>query len=135
MEALVRDYYARTIAHEGMRPLNFKWAAYKGLEAAGMCKLFTACTANGRMQGFSLYVVQLHMHHDDQVVAQCTLIGVRPECRSQGIGRKLIEYAEHWFKGHGVTHMVHHHRVIYDVKPLFERIGFKLEELGYVKEL
>lgn len=134
VEDLVRDYYARTIARNGMKPLNFKWQTYKTLEQAGACRLFTA-RFNRMLVGFTLYVVQDHFHHDDQNVAQCTMIGVRPEFRNKGIGRALVEYAEEWFKADGVTHMVHHHRVIYKVKPLFEHLGFRLEELGYVKEL
>jgi GNAT superfamily N-acetyltransferase len=131
---LVRDYYTRTIAKHGMRPLAFKWKVYKELEWRGECKLFIA-REDDRLIGFALYVMQHHLHHADQYVAHCTMIGVRPEFRNQGIGRSLIEFAEAWFKQHGITHMVHHHRLIYNVTPLFESMGFKPEELGYVKEL
>lgn len=134
VENLVRYYYAHTPAHVGMRPLRFKWNIYQRLEDEGVCKLFLA-KLHGRLIGFALYVVQEHTHHDNQIVAHCTMIGVQPEHRSKGIGRKLIRYAEDWFKERGITHMVHHHRTIYPVTPLFESLGFKLQELGYVKEL
>jgi GNAT superfamily N-acetyltransferase len=131
---LVRDYYTRTIANHGMRPLAFKWETYKVLEQENACRLFLA-REDDTLVGFALYVVQDHLHHENQIVAHCTMIGVRPEYRNMGIGRALIGFAEAWFREHGVTHMVHHHRTIYNVKPLFEDMGFKLEELGYVKEL
>ena len=131
---LVKDYFARTIAGDGMAPLVFKWSSYKALENACVCKLFIA-RDDECIHGFALYIVQEHLHHDNQVIAQCDMIGVQPEMRGHGIGRRLIEHAEEWFREHGVTHMVHHHRVIYDVKPLFRKLGFRLAELGYVKEL
>jgi GNAT superfamily N-acetyltransferase len=131
---LVRDYYTRTIASRGMRPLAFKWETYKDLERRGECKLFVA-REDERLIGFALYVMQHHLHHADQYVAHCTMIGVRPEFRNKGIGRSLIQFAEEWLRNYGITHMVHHHRLIYNVTPLFESMGFKPEELGYVKEL
>jgi GNAT superfamily N-acetyltransferase len=134
VEELVRYYYKHTIAKQGMRPLNFKWKVYKALEDAGECKLFLA-RVDAQLVGFALYVMQDHLHHENQHVAHCTMIGVQPAFRNHGIGRSLIEFAEAWFRDHGVTHMVHHHRLIYNVTPLFESMGFKPEELGYVKEL
>jgi ribosomal protein S18 acetylase RimI-like enzyme len=132
---LVRDYYTRTIASHGMRPLAFKWNTYKELEKRGECTLFTM-RDNEDLVGFALYIIQDHLHHEKQRVAHCTMIGVKPEYRGRGIGRALIVFAEEaWFKKRGITHMVHHHRTIYNVTPLFESMGFKLEELGYVKEL
>jgi GNAT superfamily N-acetyltransferase len=131
---LVRDYYTRTIASRGMRPLKFNWDTYRQLEKVGTCKLFVVRPGK-ELIGFVLYIVQDHLHHEAQRVAHCTMIGVRPEFRNKGIGRLLIEFAMEWFKDHGVTHVVHHHRLIYNVTPLFESMGFKLEELGYVKEL
>lgn len=133
MEALVRDYYARTIASQNMKPLKFKWHVYQVLENSGLCKLFTA-REEGMLIGFALYAVHEHLHHDF-IQAECTLLAVRPENRSHGIGKKLVQYAEHWFKEHGVSHMVHHYRVLYHTTPLFERLGFKLEDVSYVKEL
>src|SRR5215469_1456361 len=137
---IVEDYFTRTIASQGMVPLNFKWNMYEALENAKACKLFIAHYAWGQMaygliHGFALYIVQPHLHHDNQMVAQCDMIGVRPQSRNRGIGKALIEHATEALRKDGVTHMVHHHRVIYDTKPLFAKLGFKLEELGYVKEL
>ena len=134
VDELVREYYAKTIASEGMRPLKFKWHTYQLLEDAGAVQLFIA-KVHDRVIGFALYVVQEHLHHDGQNVAQCTMMGVRPEYRGRGIGRQLVEYAEGQLREAGATHMVHHHRTLYKVIPLFEHLGFKLAELEYVKEL
>lgn len=134
IERIVFDYYSRTIASMNTKPLKFRWTTYKALEQAEACKLFIAMDDNKTI-GFSLYVMQDHLHHDLQRVAHCTMMGVEPEYRGKGIGRELISYAEDWFRRNGVTHMVHMHRTIYKVTPLFESLGFRLDELGYVKEL
>jgi len=132
---LVRDYFKRTIAGKDTAPLVFKWPVYKALEDGGFYRLFVA-RDDDHILGFALYAVFEHMHHSKQVYAQCDMIGVMPESRHKGIGRQLITYAEGWFREHGVTHMLHLHRVVYrNTQPLFEKLGFELVELVYRKEL
>ena len=131
---LVKDYFARTIAGKDTPPLVFKWHIYKTFEDSGLCKLFVA-RDDDQIYGFALYIMFNHMHHDDVVVAQCDMIGVRPEMRGKHIGQTLIECAIAWFKDHGVTRIVHLYRVIYDTVPLFVKMGFELDEIVYKKEL
>jgi GNAT superfamily N-acetyltransferase len=132
-DALVLDYYAKTIASHGPMPLKIDWDTYRRLEREGHCVLFTA--REQQLDGFSLYVVNRHLHHPTYNVAACSILGVRPEVRGQGLGRKLIEFAIPWLKTRGCTHIAHAFRMIYDEEPLFPKLGFKLVEQLYMREL
>jgi GNAT superfamily N-acetyltransferase len=132
-DALIRDYYARSNASDGMSKLAINWQRYAAMERAGACFLFL--DRDEQLNGFALYMLYDHMHHEAQCIAQCTMIGVQLEARGKGVGRGLIEAAILFFKPMGVTHVVHQHRLIYDTEPLFEKLGFKKIEVSYMKEL
>jgi GNAT superfamily N-acetyltransferase len=132
-DALVRDYYARSNASDGMSELQINWTRYAAMERAGSCFLFTSREA--QLDGFALYLIYDHMHHANQRIAQCDMIGVRLEARGKAVGRFLVEAAMSLFRAMGVTHIVHQHRLIYDTEPLFEKMGFKKIEVSYMKEL
>lgn len=134
IDALIKDYSVSELIHEGMPEIKFKWSVYKLLEQYGALSLFTVRDA-GKLIGFAIYGIQDHPNHDEQRVAQCTMLIVRPECRHNGIGHALIGFAEFWLKANGTTHIVHHISTQHDVIPLYSDLGFKLVEHCYVKEL
>ena len=132
-DALVIDYYARTEASHGWMPLKINWDAYRKMESTGHCCLFTA--REEQLNGFALYIVNQHLHHPMHQVAACSILAVRPEMRSRGLGSRLVEFAMPWLKSRGCTHITHSYRTLYDVKPLFPELGFKLHEYTYVRTL
>jgi len=133
-DALVLDYYARTEASHGPMPLRIDWDLYRKMEGTGHCCLFTA--REETLDGFALYLVNKHIHHPTYNIAACAILGVRPEMRGRGLGKQLIEFAMPWLKTRGCTHITHSFRTIYDnTKPLFPKLGFKLVEQVYMREL
>jgi len=133
---LVHYYFGATRAGEGMDPLEFKWDAYKELDARGRLLFVTAREDNQphRLRGFVNYFMHAHMHHR-QVLATCDMIAVHPDHRNHGVGSYLMDYAEQWLKAQGVTHIVHNFRLIYPDDPLFIKHGYKAEETSYVKDI
>jgi len=132
-DALVLDYYARTEASHGPMPLKIDWDTYRNMESTGHCCLFTA--REEQLDGFVLYAVHRHLHHPTYNLAMCSILAVRPEARGRGLGRKLVEFAMPWLKTHGCTHIAHSFRMIYNTEPLFPKLGFKLIEQLYMREL
>ena len=134
-QELVKDYYKTTIAGYGMPKLDFAWPTYEILERDRRSLLVVAIDG-AELVGFALYHIFPHLHHKDELlIGQSDMIGVRPSLRGKGIGRKLIEKAEELLRARGCTNMVHQHRKIYEVEPLFAKLGFKPIEVSYMKEL
>jgi GNAT superfamily N-acetyltransferase len=134
MDALLQDYFARTIASEGLPPLRMDWLAFQRLENAGALVLVTARDAD-ELVGFVMYLVVPHLHHIGVTVAACDILAVDVDARGRGIARKMVEAAEPILKERGAAIVTHQFRVCYDVKPLFPKLGFQLIEQGYMKEL
>jgi GNAT superfamily N-acetyltransferase len=69
------------------------------------------------------------------VCAACDILAVDVDARGQGIARALMEFAEPILRERGVKIVTHQFRVIYDVEPLFPKLGYRLAEQGYMKEI
>lgn len=134
-DQLVKDYFDRTIAWQGMPPLAMNWGLYKKAEEVGNLLFFTARDDDKVMQGFSMYIVSFDPHYHNHKFAQCDILAVRPEWRGRGIGKWLVTHAELALKRHGVDRMIHRFRTIYDVEPLFTKLGFTEVERTYMKVL
>lgn len=135
LDELVKGYYKDDPrAQDGMPPLDFNWPIYDQLNHAKALRVFTVRVDN-HMMGFVMYHVFPHLHYKDVTTASCDILGVRHIARGLGVGRALVEHAEHVFRELGVRYMSHMFRVCYDTKPLFPKLGFKLAEQGYLKEL
>lgn len=133
-EALVQDYYKRTNAAEGVGPININWDAYKTLEDADQLMLVTAVN-NETLVGFALYIISHSLHWPRMKIAKATTLATHTDWRGKGIGRAIVEAAMPWLMSLGCTHIAHDHRTIYKTTPLFEKMGWDLVELCYMKEL
>jgi GNAT superfamily N-acetyltransferase len=134
LNSLVCDYYASTVAAKDLPPLDFNWPIYCALQEEGMLELYTARDKD-ELVGFAIYHIYPHLHHRSHLVAACDTLAVRPKHRGKGIGRTLMEYAEPLLKRHEVKSIIHQFRTCYTAKPLFPKLGYKLIEYGYLKEL
>lgn len=88
-----------------------------------------------KLAGFILYTVFVHPHHPDSMLGLCSFLIVDPRYRGQKLATRMIEYAMGELKRRGCTHIMHNRRMVYDVKPLFPKLGFDLFEESYIKEL
>lgn len=138
MEALVRDYYARTPAHTGIPPYEFNWDVYANLARNHALMVITAREAewpDTLLLGFGLYILLDHPHHKDLLVAECDSLSVRPEARGRGIARGIVREAEDALRAIGVDKLIHRHRHCYGADPLFPKLGFEAAETVWQKDL
>lgn len=134
LNALLHDYFTRTQAKEGLPQLRMNWAAYTELNEAGGIVLLTARDGD-KLIGFVMYHVFPHLHHMGVINAACDIIAVDVDARGQGIARALMAHAEPVLRNRGVQYITHQFRTCYDTEPLFPKLGYKLFEQGYLKEL
>ena len=135
LDDLLHDYFARTIAQEGLPPLRMNWSAYIELNNRGNLLCFTARNDDDDLMGFVMYHIHPHLHHMGVIMAACDILAVNVDDRGQGIGTELVEYAEPMLRNRGVRHIIHMFRTCYDVEPLFPKLGYTLFEKSYIKDL
>ncbi len=135
MEALLDDYYECTVAKDGLPPYDFDWNVYRTMDAIGSMLLATARDDDGTLLGFALYLVIDHPHHRGMRIAECDSLSVSAQARGKGVGRTLYFFCEDQLRQRGVSRVLHRYRVVYNTEPLFPKLGFKLDEQMYSKEL
>jgi hypothetical protein len=112
ISSLVDRYYDVTNANVRLPPYNFIWEVYRTLQESQRLLVVTA-RDEYLLAGFAMYLLMEHPHHRGMQVAECDTLAVDM----------------------GIDRVVHHYRTVYDVEPLFPKLGFTLEEQVYVKEL
>lgn len=135
MDELLHDYFARTIASEGVPELRMNWTVYMQLNNAGNLLCFTARDENDELLGFVMYHIYPHLHHMGMLCAACDIVAVHVDERGNGVGAQLMEYAEPLLRNRGVQLVTHQFRTCYKVEPLFIKQGYKLFEQTYMKEI
>lgn len=135
MDALLHDYFARTIAKDGLPKLDMNWPAYIMLNNDRHLLLFTARDAGSSLLGFVMYHIVPHLHHIGIVNAACDIMAVGVDYRGRGIAHRMMEHAEPVLRTAGVHFITHQFRTCYDTEPLFPSLGYRLIEKGYLKEL
>jgi GNAT superfamily N-acetyltransferase len=134
ISSLVDRYYDVTNANVRLPPYNFIWEVYRTLQESQRLLVVTA-RDEYLLAGFAMYLLMEHPHHRGMQVAECDTLAVDHTQRGKGIGKTLYLFAESMLIDMGIDRVVHHYRTVYDVEPLFPKLGFTLEEQVYVKEL
>lgn len=130
---LILAYYADTNAQDGIPPLKMDWAFFARLAAENKMVLFTARIGK-ELIGVNMYLLSPHPQHAGMPCALCNTLAVATAHRGKGIGRVLVEEGTAYFAKRPEEWMViHHFRTIYDVEPLFPKLGFNLVEHVYMK--
>jgi GNAT superfamily N-acetyltransferase len=135
LSALFTAYYSVTPAHTGQPPYDFNWAVFRAVQDANMLLITVARDEDNSLCGAALYIITEHSHHRGWIIAECDTLAVDHNKRGKGIGRGLYAYTETQLRDRGVKLITNRFRVCYDVEPLFPKLGFKLAEQVYMKEI
>lgn len=136
LDELLHDYFAKTVAKEGLPPLRMNWPVYVTLNKRHDLLLFTARDDDrDALCGFVMYHVHPHLHHMGVVNAACDILAVGVDHRGKGVAKQLMAEAEPVLKDRGAHYVTHQFRTCYDVEPLFPKLGYRLVEQGYLKEI
>jgi GNAT superfamily N-acetyltransferase len=136
LNAIIVEYYEKTVASEGVPPVDMAWELFSELEDKEGFILITARdTLTGIIVGFVTYYVGPHPHHKTVVFATCGTLAVKLSERGKGIAHQLLDAAEPLLRMHHVKYISHGYRSVYNADPIFTKHGYKLAELQFVKEL
>jgi GNAT superfamily N-acetyltransferase len=135
LNELLKEEFASTKGIDGLPPLHVDWPTYITLCRRGELLLFTARDENDKLLGFAMYYIHRHLQHMDHTNAACVTLLVKMDQRGKGVGKALMHEAEAVLKDRGVNYVTHQFRTCYDVEPLFPKLGYRLVEYAYMKEL
>lgn len=121
---------------KGVLALEPDWAEYQRLQEKGQLIFVAARSKRGRVAGYAIIVLRPHMHYAGAKVAYDDAHYLAPKYRSQGWGKKMIQYAEKVALAAGAKVFSmrtkageHNHGHI------FESMGYQLTDLVYLKDL
>ncbi len=116
-------------------PLDVDVARLLQYERSGFLALATA-RIDGRLVGYVVILMGPHLHHATTKWGQFDGFWLDPEYRKGLLGYRLLKEAMATAKRHGVqvlTALVKMHFADGKVASLFERLGFKAEDMLYSK--
>lgn len=137
LQALAEREYEE-VGQKNLAGLNVDWDRYRELDAAGNLATFIVKRGHGnagRIVGYSVFVVQTHIHYRDALVAANSAVYVAPEARAGRIVLKLLRYAEIGLEAQGVRKIYYHVKRERDFGPLLAHLGYEDAERMFAKVL
>jgi GNAT superfamily N-acetyltransferase len=131
---LLRMHYQELTLDKHLVQLAPMHERYAKLEAAGKLEVYTA-RHDGALVGYSLFVVDRHIHYRDLLVASNDVLYLHPEYRRGMAGIKLIRYSEEMLAERGVDKVFWHIKFNRepgdkkDFRAIMHRMGYGDEEV------
>jgi predicted GNAT superfamily acetyltransferase len=107
---------------------------YRALEAAGAL-LSLVAYVDETIVGYSVNIVSPHLHYADLLCAHNDVLFVAEEYRKSPLGLKLIRDTERACKARGVHLMLWHAKEDTTLANILPKLGCKVQEIIYTKEL
>lgn len=127
VEALIEAHWREVALYQDAIPLEPDWDRYAKADAAGKLVVVTAREA-GVLIGYSVFILNEHLHYSSCLVASNDVIYLRPEKRGI-VGAKLIKRSEEILRGLGVRRMTWHIKPKNDWSSILARMDYDQEEI------
>ncbi|MGO4518405.1 GNAT family N-acetyltransferase [Terriglobus sp. 2YAB30_2] len=131
MEPLFPLHYAETGELEG--GIDMAWEQYFAMEQAGMLFLLTA-RYDGKLVGYFVGIVMPNLHNRKRLAAVSDMYFLHPDHRGHA-GIRIFREVEQAWRAMGVELATITCKVSRNYAALFERLGWRLEEKVFIKEL
>lgn len=134
VEPLLREHYDESSTDKAVLPLDPDWPHYYVLEEMGMLKVFTV-RSGGELVGYAAFFVWPHHHSRKVKIAVCDVIFLRPSYRIGAGVCRFLRFIEQRLAACHVKKTMFTVKTHVDWSPLLERVGYRLEEVGFTKVL
>lgn len=128
IEDLLEGHWQEIAGYKDHIKLEPDWNAYAKMDEADMVKFYTV-RDDGKMVGYSLFLIAPLIHYKSTKVAANDIIYIRPEYRKGWVGIKLLKFCHNHLKASGLIRITWHVKPDHDWTKILIRMGYKIEEL------
>lgn len=132
---LLQAHHAEVGVLKDVLALEPDWSEYERLQEKGQLIFVTARSKRGRVAGYALIVLRPHLHYAGTNVAYDDAHYLAPKYRSQGWGKKLIQYTERVAGAAGAKVFSMRTKAASNHGHIFDSMGYRLTDLVYLKDL
>lgn len=132
MKPFLIKHYKEVALYQEHIELNPDYDSYFRIEESGDL-LTVIAREEGRLVGYFLSFIVRHPHYKDHLYASNDVIYVDSECRDNGIGYRMISFAEKCLKERGVSVMVINMKTAKPFEELCQALKMDKAEYTYMK--
>lgn len=131
---LLEAHWHESARNKHLMVLKPDMARYQALEAAGSL-LSLVAYVDDQIVGYSVNIVTPHLHYADLLCAHNDVLFIAKEHRETPLGLKLIRETERAARARGANLMLWHAKPGTALSAILPRLGSKVQEIIYSKEL
>lgn len=128
--SILPEHWQEVAHYKDKIPLSPIFEAYAELDKRGQL-FIVAMRDNGKLIGYSIYIINRHIHYSTCLCACNDLLYLLPENRNHNLGIKLILESDNLLVDHGINRITYHVKPEHDFSPLLKRLGYMQEEIMY----
>lgn len=135
VEDLLKLHWDESSRNKHVMVLKPDWDAYLNLDKLNRLVTLLAVDNNDEIIGYSCNILSQHIHYADLSVAYNDVLFLHPDYRNSSIGLKLIKETEKKCKERGAQLFLWHAKQNTALDAILPRMGCKVQEIIYSKEL
>jgi len=130
---LFEEHYEEIARNKEIMKLKPNWPMYYSLEEIGALFLHVA-TQGDEFIGYSINIVQHHLHYADLNYCQNDVLFIKKEFRGGRIGLRLMKATENHAKSLGCKLMLWHCKPDTPLNEILPRLKYGVQDVIYSKE-
>ena len=131
---LFEEHYEEIARNKEIMKLKPNWPMYYSLEEIGALFLHVA-TQGDEFIGYSINIVQHHLHYADLKYCQNDVLFIKKEFRGGRIGLRLMKATENHAKSLGCKLMLWHCKPNTPLNEILPRLKYGVQDVIYSKEI
>jgi hypothetical protein len=128
LKPLIERHYQEVAAHRQHVPLDPDWARFKKVAELD-AMLFVGARDEGRLVGYSLFIISHMMHYMSTKSAMNDVVFLAPEYRQGMAGIKLMKFCETELARLGVKKVLWSVKVVKDFRKILYRMKYQDEDV------
>lgn len=128
MEPLLAMQYEELTLHKDVVKLRPRWSLYLLMQSRGTLHVITARQGGVRLVGYSLFLVDQHLHYADIKLASNDVFYVHPDFRRGSVPLRFLRFTRGYLKDIGVHKIAYHFKAGNNFGAILKRLGYSPEE-------